>query len=209
MQLGEFPAYCQRWVSQGIGDVGQRGPQAMRRLEQHDRLTQSGSLGQGCGPVGPTAGQEAEEDETVGGKTGHGQRRRHRRHSGNADHLVAGLRDGCHHAGSRVADGRRTRVSHEGNVAFRQRVQQARQLPLPIVLVAADQSRVCLHARQQASGDAGILCGHQRHRRQYPRRPEGDVLQVADGCADYVKGAHGDECSLYGTTSSAVRFLSR
>ena len=103
---------------------------------------------------------------------------------------MARLRDGGNQAGAGVADGGGAGVGDQGGVAVGQGVQQAGQLPPPVVLVAAEQARTDVEMGQQAAGDAGVLGGHQRHGGQDAAGAEGEVLQVADGGADDVESAH-------------------
>ena len=103
---------------------------------------------------------------------------------------MTGFGDSGDQAGSRVADGRRARVSGQGDIAFIERLQQAGQLPFPVVLVAAEQPRVRVEMGQQAAGDPGVLGSHEGHGGQDAAGPEGEVPQVPDGSADYVEDAH-------------------
>ena len=54
------------------------------------------------------------------------------------------------------------------------------------VFVIADDGRVDVIMGQELSGHTGVLCRQKVHLTQQPQLTHGDVLQVADGCADDV-----------------------
>ena len=82
---------------------------------------------------------------------------------------------------ARVADGGGACISGQCNIAVGQRVQDAGQLPLPVMLVAAEQARVGIEMGQQAAGDAGVLGSDQaarRHRMRLARRVRSSRLPM-------------------------------
>jgi hypothetical protein len=49
---------------------------------------------------------------------------------------------------------------------------------------------VYIQMAKQLPGDSGVFGGNQIYLPKHPSRPEGNILQIANGCTDYVKRAH-------------------
>ena len=144
-----------------------------------------------CQTSGPLPGfvrQEAREVEGFGRQSAGRQTGHQRAGSGNGLYPKPCGQNFGHDAFSRIADSRRSGVGHQGHgLATAQSVEDLRAASGLIETEIADHLFSKPEVGQQLAGVPGVFGGDHRALPKHPQRPEGDVLQVSDGCGHQVQ----------------------
>lgn len=112
----------------------------------------------------------------------------HRTRPRNRLHPEPGVRDRPDHLPAGVRNGRRAGIGHEGHrLALPQTLDHRPALPPLVVFPNADQPGGNLEVPQELTGAPGVFGRDDGDFPEDSERPEGDVLQVADGRGDHVQ----------------------
>src|SRR5918993_5090973 len=95
-----------------------------------------------------------------------------------------------HQHAAGIRDGRGSGIRHNGDCLAARQPRDQLGCPGPFIVFVQTRrrgrDRVVL---EESRGPAGVFCGDDRHLPQHAKRPERDVLQVADRCGDHVEDA--------------------
>ena len=155
-------------------------------IEDHGALFLP-QLFQVCGALVAVHGEKALKGKACGVLSGDGKGSDCCRRSGNNFHRHAQLVTELYQRLARVGDAGHSGIGdNAAGVAGKDAVGDALRHRQSAVFVIADDGRVDVIMGQELSGHTGILCRQKVHLTQQPQLTHGDVLQVADGCADDV-----------------------
>ena len=200
VSLGQVAGKACRPVAEDLDRVTDRSGHASRSLEHDER----GLVGRDLREGGPArrrgAGQESDESERVWRQPGRGQRRCHRRGSGNADDRDAGLDRSAHQAVAGVADQRGASVADERDVlAGAEPRQQLIGAGAFVVVVVADRARPDVVVAGERGEVPRVLGGDDAHASEHVARARAQVIGIADRHGDEVErpsGGHGANRSI-------------
>jgi len=187
VQLRQLPGEHDRSVSSAHrGELGERPPQAMGSLVQHDGAGFDGDVRETGGALGSLAGKEAFEHEAAGGETADDDRGDGGGRAGHGAHVMTSVERGTHQPLARIGEPWRARVGHHGHgLSGVQPAQHLLDLTVLGVLVhdqhpgAGDAEVV-----EKASGAAGVFARDHVAGAQQLDRSFRQVAQVADGGGD-------------------------
>ena len=178
----EFPNNCRGtpWAKR-IASSGERLSQTMWRLIEHERSRLTRKIGEK--PCLPLSRDEPLEREPVGRLARHGERRNHRRRSGNhADGDAGGV--GCaDYSEPRVADAGHPSIGHEQHVGVAGRFREFSCFRRLVVIVERGESRCRGHPEccEQMVRCPCVLSGDDIGVGERLAQPRAGVAEVADG----------------------------
>ena len=190
VELGELAADGDSAVAEGGQQVVQGLAEAMWGLEGHEGVLFPGQRLEGRTPFPGLPGQEAEEEEAVGGQARYDQGRRDGGGAGDSHDRDACGRGRSDQLVARIADEGHAGVGDQGNCAVPQGCQEGGQLAGGVGVVEAGDRGVDIVAGEELAGRASVLGGDEAGLAQDAQGPQGHVLQVADWGGDDVEGAH-------------------
>jgi outer membrane PBP1 activator LpoA protein len=191
VELGQFARHHHGSIgAEGLLDFGEGVDDAMRRLEQHDGARLLREARERRTPFGGTRGQEAFEDEAIGGQRRHGQRRGDRRGPGDAAHRHAGRRRRAHQEEPRVGDERRAGIAHQREArAAAQAFDQWLDARRLVVVVERLERAGNPAGGEQAPGMARVFGEHQLGRFQARAGARAQVVNIADRRRNDIQSA--------------------
>lgn len=133
-------------------------------------------------------GEEAVEVEAVAGNARLHEGGHEGCGTGQALHLDIVGQALAHEEEAGIGDARSARIAHEGHLLMGFDFgKESRHLCVLVEDVVRHTAFFYLIVFQQFGGGSGIFAENQIHGAQHIERPEGDVLQVADGSRDKVE----------------------
>src|SRR6266511_1719210 len=215
--LGQLTRHHDLGLTEHLPDRLERGERAMGRLVAHDGHLEIAERFEPVPALPRLHGQEAGEDEAVGGNARGRERGNDRGGSGHRHHGNPRGPRFPHEQETGIGDAGRARIRDEGHgLALVQGLDDGRTLGELVVLEVARDGHVYAEMGEEGTRAARVLAGHQPNFLEYSKGTDRDVFEIADGRSDHVQRArrHGRPAppvpsSLAGGERETVRENSR
>ncbi len=162
----------------------------MRRFVEDEGAIFEAEAFEGAMAFAGSGREETDEEKFLIGKTGCRESCEERRWAGNRNNgnLMTGAE--CDEAIARIADERRTCIADEGNFgALLHSDDELGSAGHFVVLVIADEGLRDFVMRKKLLRVAGVFAGDLVRLLEDAEGAEGNVFEIADGCADKVEAA--------------------